>query len=126
MGKYTGQKYCPSNGTDGMIFIEKFCEQCIHEKFIHTGKEPDKKCDIFSNTMVYDINDKEYPSEWQYDENDNPTCTSFKKWDWGTDDGDDGLNDPPEPDDPNQLVMPFILEEIEIKISKLVLEPSKL
>ena len=119
MGKDTGKKYCPSNGTEGMMFTEKFCEQCIHEKFMHTQNENDKKCQIFTDTLVYDVQDEKYPKEWQYDQNDNPTCTSFVKWDWGGEDGD-GLNEPPPDidDDPNQLCLPFMLDEIESSVSK--------
>ena len=124
MNEDTGKKYCPSNGTEGMIFVSKFCEQCIHEKFMHTQNENDKKCDIFSRTLIHDVTDKEYPLEWQYDENGNPTCTSFVKWDWGSEDDEDGLNEPPPdiPDDPNQLVLPFILDEI--KEDTIVINPK--
>ena len=113
-----GEKYQPSNGTDGCAFVERFCEHCIHEKFIHTQKGDDKKCNIFTKTLVYDVKDKEYPKEWVYDENDNPTCTAWVKWDWGMDDDENGFNEPPViyPDDPNQLVLPFILDEIEANV----------
>ena len=111
----SGSSYCPSNGTEGMWFIEKFCMNCIHEKFIHTQDDDDKKCDILTNTMVYDWKDPNYPREWIYDENDKPCCTAFIKFDWGTDDGEGGgLNEPqpPEPYNPNQLVLPFITHDI--------------
>lgn len=102
--------YRPSNGTEGMIFTDHYCDHCIHEKFSHTQKEGDKKCDILTATMLYDTNDKEYPKEWCYID-DTPTCTNWKKWDWGMDDGGN-WNDPDTPkpspsDDPNQLLIPF-------------------
>lgn len=107
-----GQKFQPSNGTEGMIFTEAFCERCIHEKFVHTGEYGDLQCEIFSNTMLYNVNDKEYPQEWQYNEKGWPVCTKWKYWDWGN--GGDGLNEPPEPEpyNPNQLVLPFIFDEV--------------
>lgn len=110
------EKFQPSNGTEGCGFIETYCFNCIHEKFMHTNDHADKKCDILSRTMLYDVKEKEYPEEWTYDEKRNPICTEFKKWDWGDNDRDDGLNEPPEPptDDPNQLVMPFIFDELQI------------
>lgn len=113
------EKYQPSNGTEGMFFIEKYCFNCIHEKFSHTQDHNDKKCDILSNTMIYDVKDPKYPEEWCYDENDTPCCTAFSKWDWGNDEG--RLNDPPPqyPDDPNQLCMPFIMDEIGVPKTKL-------
>ena len=107
-------KYQPSNGSEGDWFIDSHCAQCIHEKFIHTQKDSDKKCDIFSRTLVYHISEAEYPKEWTYDENNKPICTEFKKWDWGNDGDPDDRDNPkaPMPDDPNQLCFPFILDEM--------------
>lgn len=107
------KKYRPSNGTEGMGFTEHFCDRCINQ---HPDPNNPKQCMILCRTMIYDLKDKEYPEEWVYDENNNPVCTAWKKWDWGRDD-DGNLVEPPEPptDDPNQLVMPFIFDELEIK-----------
>lgn len=97
------KSYIPSNGTEGMWFAEKFCEQCIH-----CNPDPSKKpqCDIMARAWLHGINDKEYPTEWVYDENGEPTCLAHVKWDWGND-GDpedpDNPNAPPPPPDPNQL-----------------------
>lgn len=101
MGK-TGEKYEPSNGTEGCFFTEKFCERCIHEKYMHTTNDNDKKCEIFSKTLLYSSDADEYPSEWTYDDKGQPTCTKFKFWDWGM---GEVLNEPPEeePFNPNQL-----------------------
>lgn len=65
---------------------------------------------------MLDINHPEYPKEWIIGPNGYGMCTAFKKFDWGRDD-DGNLIDPPEPpvDDPNQLCLPFIFEEIGIK-----------
>ena len=98
MGKYTGQRYCPSNGTAGEMFSSRFCEQCTHEKFIHTGVHGDKQCDILNRSIIHDRDDKLFPTEWQYDLNDNPTCIAFKKWDWSQGDPEEV----PIPD-PNQI-----------------------
>lgn len=112
----TQKKYRPSNGTEGMCFIEKWCDNCIHEKYNHTMNDNDKKCDILSRSMIYDLKDKEYPNEWVQDEN-GARCTAWTKWDWGNDGDPDDRDNPktPIPDDPNQLVMPFIFDEIEVK-----------
>lgn len=110
-----GSSYSPSNGTEGMYFVSKYCENCIHEKFMHTQEHGDLCCDILSNSMCFSPGDKEYPKEWIYDENGKPCCTTYKHWDWGFDNGDgNGLNEPspPEPNDPNQMVMPFITNDI--------------
>ena len=120
------KRYRPSNGTEGCCFIETYCMNCIHEKFSHTYNDDDKKCDILSRTMIYEINEKEYPEEWQYDENNRPCCTAFKKWDWGND-GDPNDPDNPKyqpPDNPNQLCFPFIFDEIGISQNKLIMQEN--
>ena len=109
----SGEKFRPSNGTEGMTFTEAFCERCIHEKWTHTQNDNDAKCEILSATMLYDFDDEKYPNEWQYGDDGYPICTEWKHWDWGGRNGDD-INDPPPPpiDDPRQLVMLFLLDEI--------------
>lgn len=110
-----GKTFMPSNGTEGMIFTTAFCENCIHEKFIHTAQDGDKQCDIFSRSILhwYEPEHPDYPKEWIYDKEGWPICTAWKKWDWGRDD-EGGWNDPPEPEpyNPNQLVFPFMFDEI--------------
>jgi hypothetical protein len=104
------RKYRPSNATEGMWFCGNFCDQCINQ---HPDPNNPKQCMILCRTLCYDTNEKEYPEEWIYDENDKPTCTAFVKWDWGRDD-DGSWNEPviPPPDDPNQLCLPFIFDEL--------------
>lgn len=107
------KKYCPSNGTEGMWFTGKFCDNCIHDNPDYNAKAP--RCEILTLTMILDVTDKDYPKEWIYNEENKPTCTKFVKWDWGND-GDPGDPDNPKapmPYNPNQLVIPFILDEIE-------------
>lgn len=104
--------YQPSNGTEGMCFTEKFCEQCIHEKFTHTQDDDDKKCDIFSRTMYLTPKDDDYPKEWIYGVDGKPTCTAWVKHDWGDDDDEDDGDDynppsKPQPDNPWQLCLPL-------------------
>lgn len=112
MNKLCGKSWRPSNGTEGEIFIDDFCAQCIHEKFWHTQDHADKQCEIFNRNLLEDMG-VEIP-ELIYDERGMPTCTSFVKWDWDKDD-DGNWNDPPPPMpyDPNQLVIPFEFEELE-------------
>lgn len=110
------KKYRPSNGTEGMCFVDTYCCNCIHEKFMHTQVRGDLQCDILDRTMLYDVKDKEYPEEWTYDDKGHGICTKFKKFDWGKDDDGNWVDPPPPPtDDPNQLVMPFIFDELKIE-----------
>lgn len=86
-----------------------------HERFLHTADDKDRKCEILSKSMIYDLNDKEYPEEWTVDEKNNPFCTNYCFWDWDNDGNPDDPQNPkaPVPYDPNQLVMPFLTEELE-------------
>jgi hypothetical protein len=106
------KKYRPSNSDEGMWFESKFCQRCIHEKYLHTQQKGDAQCEIFNKAFW-----EGYVDEWIYDENDNPICTAWVTWDWRKDDDDEngGWNDPPPPlpDNPNQLVLPFAFEELE-------------
>jgi len=111
------KKYRPSNGSEGDYFITSHCYNCIHGKYEHTGDTNDNPCDILTRSFMFDIDDKEYPEEWiENKDGSDPRCTAFKKWDWGRDD-DGNFKEPPPPptDDPNQLCMPFIFDELEIK-----------
>lgn len=107
-----GKQWMPSNGTEGEMFMSAFCERCIHEKWMHTMNNADKKCDVLNRAL---LNAPDKQPEWIYSEEGWPICTEWKFWDWGSSDDEDGLNEPPEPpiDDPNQLCFPFILDEIE-------------
>lgn len=60
--------YQPSNGTEGMMFFDEFCDKCVKER----------RCKIIGRTMLYDPGDTKYPKQWVYDDNGYPTCTSFR------------------------------------------------
>lgn len=119
------RKYRPSNGSEGDWFCSTYCYNCIRGKYEHTGDTRDNPCDIISSSMCFDTKDDEYPKEWIYNESNEPTCTSFVKWDWEKGD-DEEWNDPPvTPDTPdNQLCFPFAFEELENQTFMGVPEPS--
>lgn len=110
------RKYRPSNGTEGDGFHENFCFQCLHERWVHRQEEDrdEDKCIIMNHTLLYQVDDPRYPSEWTYDDKGNPTCTKFVKFDWGTDDDprEPGPDIKPPLDDPMQLLMPFGMSEL--------------
>ncbi len=60
-----GKPYRPSNGTEGMMFMEAFCERCTKDRFDETGK-PEDGCDILMRTLCHEIKDAEYPPEWTH------------------------------------------------------------
>jgi len=72
--KEPGTKYRPGNGIEGMEFEAELCQECTKED------EPSGHfCEIHTNVLVYDTQEKEYPEEWCYSENGNPTCTAFEQ-----------------------------------------------
>lgn len=74
----TTQKYCPSSGSEGMGFYEAFCNHCQRDAgYRRTLIGPG--CTILANTMLYDIEDSRYPSEWIYSDEDSPVCTAFEQ-----------------------------------------------
>ncbi len=68
--------YRPSNGTEGMIFTSHNCDICIFDDSISQYGE-EKACTLLLNSMMYDINDPEYPQEWIYNEENYGICTKF-------------------------------------------------
>ena len=63
--------YRPSNGTAGSMFMRKFCDRC-------TKDDPDTGCEIVMLSMMYEIEEPDFPKEWVQDsEGGNPRCTAF-------------------------------------------------
>lgn len=104
------RRYRPSNGTEGHIFTDKFCMNCIN---CDPNPEGSTQCEILCRTLVYDVDDKEYPDEWQYVDG-VPTCTAWVKWDWGDDGDPNDPNNPKAPIEPadNQLMLFSVADDI--------------
>ncbi len=64
-----GEKYRPSNGSEGDSFMAMFCERCSKDS-------EENPCDILGRSMCFSEEDPEYPTEWTYSE-DGPVCTAF-------------------------------------------------
>lgn len=60
--------YRPSNGTEGMIFEDNFCNRCRKQR---------KPCHIWGNALAFETGDKHYPKQLTYDDEGHPTCTAF-------------------------------------------------
>ena len=105
------RKYQPSNGCEGMWFTETYCMNCLH---CDPDPRGEKQCDILCASMAFQTKDPEYPKEWIYNEQDEPVCTKWQKWDWGNDGDPDDDNNPKKPPvfDPDQLVMFSVADEI--------------
>lgn len=76
--------YRPSNGTEGMIFESKFCNNCKN----YLDEFDELKCPIWLNAGLFDIGDDDYPVELIYEDENNiysGTCTAFERIDNGKD-----------------------------------------
>lgn len=71
--------YRPSNGCEGMDFIEHFCGRCKHDiQFRKTGEG--EGCKIVSDSFLYERDDPRYPKEWVQDVPwGNARCTAFEE-----------------------------------------------
>jgi len=69
-------KYRPANGSEGEDFMARFCERCIHDAPARRG-DYDNACQILSRTLIHDVDDASYPTEWTYDWEGAPCCTAF-------------------------------------------------
>lgn len=65
--------YQPSNGTEGDIFMGKFCSNCSKHPISRDAKN---QCMILLKSFAYSISDKDYPKQWVQDNN-GARCTSF-------------------------------------------------
>lgn len=77
-----GEKYRPSNGTEGEIFFDHWCRHCARDKAMREGcdfeeVDDNESCEIIAATMAFDVDENGYPGEWQYSPEGQPYCTAF-------------------------------------------------
>ena len=77
-----GEKYRPSNGTEGEYFFAAWCRNCQRDKAMREGCDLDdcddnERCNIIAATMAFQVDEDGYPQEWQYGEDGQPRCTAF-------------------------------------------------
>lgn len=77
-----GEKYRPSNGTEGDFFFDAWCRNCQRDKAMREGIDvfdcdDDERCEIIALTFALDVDDKDYPHQWQYGKDGQPCCTAF-------------------------------------------------
>ncbi len=70
-----GQKYRPANGREGIVFAAVFCQMCKRDAAFRAGAGD--SCDINYRSLCYAKDRPEYPTEWQYTKDGQPTCTAF-------------------------------------------------
>lgn len=66
--------YQPSNGTEGAIFMGEFCDRCLNQP-----EDLNEGCEILGRTFFLNTKDKNYPREWRYTDEGEPTCTAFER-----------------------------------------------
>lgn len=64
-----GKPYQPANGSEGDIFMANYCRECT--------KDINQDCPIISLSMCLAVDDKNYPKEWIYGADGQPTCAAF-------------------------------------------------
>lgn len=72
--------YRPSNGTEGVSFIDYWCNNCARDAEFRNGgpdADPAKGCRILADTFAYDIAHPDYPKELVYGDNGEPCCAAF-------------------------------------------------
>ena len=77
-----GEKYRPSNGTEGECFFSSWCCHCARDKSMREGDPLDEcddneVCKIIADTFAYEVDDPRYPAEWQYEKDGQPCCIAF-------------------------------------------------
>ena len=79
MIELAGQKYMPSNGTEGACFHEIHCANCERDKVMNgcatiddADRDPSLYCSILSQS--FSVDDLE---EWRYGPDGWPMCTAF-------------------------------------------------
>ncbi len=70
------QPYQPANGTEGMDFMDAWCERCLKDKGMRQKPQRDG-CEIIAMSLVCGVSDPEYPKELIEDDGGNPRCTAF-------------------------------------------------
>lgn len=69
--------YRPSNGSEGDWFRGQFCDRCVRDRDWRESET--NPCEILNATLCLSTDDPHYPSEWRYDENDDPVCMAFDR-----------------------------------------------
>jgi len=71
----TATPYRPGNGTEGAIFMDRFCCRCKRDEDFQSGTGD--SCEIAALSIAFRIGDPEYPKEWIEDDQ-GPRCTAFE------------------------------------------------
>lgn len=70
------QPYRPSNGTEGECFMAAWCARCVRDAEARGEYDTGCGCEILLRTMACQIDDDDYPKEWQIIDG-RSRCTAF-------------------------------------------------
>jgi hypothetical protein len=74
----TDRPYRPSNGTEGMDFMDHFCDRCERDRIYRETQDGTDGCPIAAASFLYDIKEPGYPPEWVEDAEGFARCTAFE------------------------------------------------
>lgn len=77
-----GKPYRPSNGTEGDLFDDSYCDNCKRESEYRSKPLegiPGQGCRILAAVLWNGVESPTYPKEWIYGEDGQPTCTAFEQ-----------------------------------------------
>lgn len=72
------KSYRPSNGSEGECFQSQWCEKCVRDQAFRDDPDSGDGCPILGATMIFNIDDEEYPVEWIEDDKGEARCTAFE------------------------------------------------
>lgn len=67
--------YRPSNSIEGDIFMAEWCANCVKANL----DDVDRACIINLRAIAHQIDDPEYPEEWQFSNGGVPFCSAFSE-----------------------------------------------
>ena len=75
----TREPYRPSNGTEGEMFMERWCADCARDHAHREDPDAANGCEIIVMAMCHNITDPDYPKAWVWNEKGQPICTEFEE-----------------------------------------------
>jgi hypothetical protein len=66
--------YRPGNAREGWDFDDAWCARCQQDAGFRDG---DGGCHVLADTIIFNVDEPGYPTEWRYGENGKPECTAF-------------------------------------------------
>lgn len=59
------EPYRPSNGTEGDLFREDWCDRCKRDQAFQQSGGQEPGCPIVADSMAFSVDDAKYPKEWR-------------------------------------------------------------